>query len=124
VPLRGDDVYSGGHGRDRCVRARRAVPLRGDSTLNNAPENDVTAPNPDNLRKFGVPLAGDLPTIIRAFKSAAARAVNQHRRAEGAILWQRNYFEKIIRNEKMLNAMRQYIAANPANWPHDEFWHL
>ncbi len=35
-------------------------------------------------------------------------------------LWQRNYYEHIIRNEKELNHFHQYIANNPANWQSDE----
>jgi putative transposase len=34
-------------------------------------------------------------------------------------LWQRNYFEHIIRSEKSLNAVREYIEANPARWSND-----
>lgn len=34
--------------------------------------------------------------------------------------WQRNYYERIIRNERALNAIRQYIAGNPASWPDDQ----
>ena len=35
-------------------------------------------------------------------------------------LWQRDYYEHIIRNEKELNHIRQYIAENPVNWRTDE----
>jgi REP element-mobilizing transposase RayT len=35
-------------------------------------------------------------------------------------LWQRNYYEHIIRNERALNAIRQYISDNPANWQADQ----
>jgi REP element-mobilizing transposase RayT len=35
-------------------------------------------------------------------------------------LWQRNYYEHIIRNEDELNRFRHYIADNPANWQTDE----
>jgi REP element-mobilizing transposase RayT len=31
-------------------------------------------------------------------------------------LWQRNYYEHIIRNEESLNRIREYIAANPLRW--------
>ena len=34
-------------------------------------------------------------------------------------LWQRNYYEHIIRNQRELNAIRQYIIDNPAKWPED-----
>ena len=34
--------------------------------------------------------------------------------------WQRNYYERIIRNERELNAIRQYIYDNPAQWESDK----
>ena len=34
-------------------------------------------------------------------------------------VWQRNYYERIIRNDDELNRVRQYIALNPAMWHHD-----
>jgi REP element-mobilizing transposase RayT len=60
-----------------------------------------------------------LPDIIRAFKSFSAHKVNAARHTPGVPMWQRGYYEHIIRNEQTLNAMRQYIAHNPANWPAD-----
>jgi len=35
-------------------------------------------------------------------------------------LWQRNYYEHIIRDEHNLNRIREYIKNNPANWDNDE----
>jgi REP element-mobilizing transposase RayT len=35
-------------------------------------------------------------------------------------LWQRNYYERIIRNERELNAVRQYIQDNPVRWTEDQ----
>ena len=35
-------------------------------------------------------------------------------------LWQRNYYERVIRNDGELKAIREYIFANPANWEQDE----
>lgn len=35
-------------------------------------------------------------------------------------LWQRNYYEHIIRDEEELDHFRQYIGDNPANWQKDE----
>jgi hypothetical protein len=34
-------------------------------------------------------------------------------------LWQQDYFEHVIRDEKSLNNIRRYIRANPLMWPHD-----
>ena len=35
-------------------------------------------------------------------------------------LWQRNYYEHVIRDEEELNHFRQYIGDNPSNWQKDE----
>jgi REP element-mobilizing transposase RayT len=35
-------------------------------------------------------------------------------------MWQRNYYERIIRGDKELAAVREYIRNNPANWVNDE----
>jgi REP element-mobilizing transposase RayT len=42
--------------------------------------------------------------------------VNQARRTPGAPLWQRNYYERIIRDEQALQSVRRYIEANPVRW--------
>ena len=42
-----------------------------------------------------------------------SRRINQMRRTPGARVWQRNYYEHIIRNEAELDSVRQYIANNP-----------
>jgi len=60
---------------------------------------------------FGKPVPGSLPTIIRSFKSAATRLINQHRGTPGARVWQRNYYEHLIRNERALARIRRYITA-------------
>ncbi len=41
------------------------------------------------------------------------------RRTPGAPVWQRNYYEHVIRNESALDRIRQYIAHNPAGWSED-----
>ncbi len=61
-----------------------------------------------------------LPEIIRALKTFSARRINESRNAPGTPIWQRNYYEHIIRNDDALNRIRQYIADNPANWETDE----
>jgi putative transposase len=35
-------------------------------------------------------------------------------------LWQRNYYERVIRDDRELERIRQYIADNPARWAFDE----
>lgn len=68
---------------------------------------------------FAQPIAGSLPTIIRSFKAAVTKQINRSHLPSERI-WQRNYYEHIIRSETSLNAIRQYIQANPAQWESDE----
>jgi REP element-mobilizing transposase RayT len=60
-----------------------------------------------------------LGAIVRSFKSIAAKRINALRHTPGAPVWQRNYYERIIPNERALNAIRRYILANPAKWMQD-----
>ena len=60
-----------------------------------------------------------LGTIIGAFKSLSARAIGQQSGDKSCRMWQRNYYEQIIRSEAMLNATRHYIENNPFHWPDD-----
>ena len=45
--------------------------------------------------------------------------INQHSQSRRAKFWQRNYYDRIIRNDRMLWAVRQYIRDNPQNWAAD-----
>ncbi|MEX2598097.1 MAG: transposase [Dehalococcoidia bacterium] len=60
-----------------------------------------------------------LPEVIRGFKSFSAQRINSLRGSSGSPVWQRNYYERIIRNEAELRGVREYIAANPAGWESD-----
>jgi len=61
-----------------------------------------------------------LGTIVGSFKSAASRHINNLRGTPGEPVWQRNYYEHIIRKERELNGIREYIACNPVRWAQDE----
>ena len=65
-----------------------------------------------------------IPEIVQWFKTMTTnkyiRGVKQHGWIPFPVqLWQRNYYERIIRNEEELCRIRQYIADNPAQWVHD-----
>jgi putative transposase len=63
---------------------------------------------------------GSLAAVIRGFKSSTALRFNRTRSANGVSLWQRNYYEHIVRDEIDLVRIRQYIQDNPIHWPDDE----
>ena len=60
-----------------------------------------------------------IPEIVRGFKTFSARRVNERADKRGG-LWQRGYYERVIRNEEALNRIRNYIADNPARWAEDQ----
>lgn len=60
-----------------------------------------------------------LTEIVRAFKTFSARKINEQRNTQGQKVWQRNYYEHIIRNEISLDKIREYIINNPRNWHTD-----
>jgi REP element-mobilizing transposase RayT len=74
----------------------------------------------DNIEKFGKPVAHSIPTIVRAYKSAVTYAINKLQNQRGAVLWQPNYYEHVIRNEQDYQAKRDYILSNPMNRDEDE----
>ena len=63
---------------------------------------------------------GSLGAMVRSFKSAVARRINSLRETPGMPVWQRNYYEHVLRDESELLRIREYILANPARWSDDE----
>ena len=86
-----------------------------------APALDSGQPRGLPLQHKTVPTLGD---IIGAFKSRCIRDylkyIDENDLNESAKIWQRNYYEHIIRDRKELAAIRNYIKSNPANWAADE----
>jgi putative transposase len=76
------------------------------------------APSRPSPAKFAV-TPGSLGANVRSFKSAVTRRANELRMPFGAQLWQRNYYEHVIRNDESLDRIRQYITTNPARWELD-----
>jgi len=89
---------------------------------------------------FGKPVPGSLATLLRLFKQAVTVQARAHARACQGVppefvgarhqnvgarhgvplqIWQDNFYEHIIRNEKELNRIREYICNNPLRWPYD-----
>ncbi len=71
------------------------------------------APSTARIRSHG------LPEIVRAFKTFSSRRINEAKATPGVSVWQRNYYERVIRDEAELDRTRQYIGGNPASWSRD-----
>lgn len=68
---------------------------------------------------------GSLGAVIRSYKSAVTRQTNlfrAERNLSPTTVWQRNYYECIIRDEKELHETQRYIIENPLYWPQDELY--
>ncbi len=60
-----------------------------------------------------------LGQLIGAFKTVSTKQINQIRRTPGIPVWQRNYYEHIIRNNDTMNRIRAYITNNSLKWESD-----
>jgi putative transposase len=74
----------------------------------------------ENKKKFGVVESGSLPVIIRSFKSVVTKQINLSQNISNRTIWQRNYFEHIIRNDDEMNKIIEYIDYNPKIWYLDQ----
>ncbi len=57
--------------------------------------------------------------IVRGFKGATSRQINIIRKTPGMRVWQRNFYDHIIRDERDLYKIRNYIQENPLKWEID-----
>ncbi|MCL4558950.1 MAG: transposase [Deltaproteobacteria bacterium] len=64
--------------------------------------------------------SNSIGAIIGQFKSIVTKKINLIRSTPGAPLWQRNYYEHIIRNEGDMNGIREYVMNNTLRWIEDE----
>ncbi|MBO9382439.1 MAG: hypothetical protein J7479_08340, partial [Roseiflexus sp.] len=85
------------------------------------PDDGATTRVAPTVGDIVAPTVGD---IVGAFKSRVTVEYIRGVKTSGwppfrGRLWQRNYYEHIIRNERALNAIRQYIIENPRRWQMD-----
>jgi len=90
----------------------------------------VGLPNPNMYKSIWIKGGGTPPLqkqltlskIIAYFKYVSTKEINSMQETPGKKLWQRNYYEHIIRNKHELNAYRHYIQDNPENWEEDDYF--
>jgi putative transposase len=118
--IHGIIVLSNNVGARRCL----ALPDRGNTNTNNTVDQDRAAEpaNEDRATHRVAPTvtSGSIGAIIGQFKSIVTKRINQIRNTPGHPVWQRNYYEHVIRDDNDLNRIREYIINNPAQWAEDE----
>ena len=60
-----------------------------------------------------------LGRLIGAFKTVTTKRTNLSEGTPGQMLWQRNYYERVIRSADEMDRVRQYIVENPLSWETD-----
>ncbi len=80
-------------------------------------DDDVAAEHVQPRNAFQHITKGSIGSIIRQYKASVTRWCNQNE--YNNFRWQRNYYERIVRNEKELNKIREYIISNPLKWRFD-----
>jgi REP element-mobilizing transposase RayT len=70
--------------------------------------------------RFQHPDRKSLSSIIGSFKSIVSKSLNETFNIRGESIWQRNFYERIIKSQNELCTVRNYILCNPQNWKSDE----
>ena len=118
--------FRGGGGRDTLQRVsttKSEMESDTKSEMESDTKSDMesdTGMGTKTMEQFGKPTTNSIPTIVRLFKSTTTKQINQLRQTPMQPLWQRNYYEHMIRNEIELNRIRQYINDNPKKWKTDK----
>ena len=68
---------------------------------------------------FGRPTKGALATVLRSFKAAVTKEVRSQINAHNDV-WQRGYYEHVIRNDRALLEIQEYILTNALKWEFDD----
>jgi REP element-mobilizing transposase RayT len=122
----------GGEMRASALGKTVAAEWARSATLRAEIELDVFQLMPNHLHGIvflhdeHVPSRGPRARSVGAFVAGFKSAVTRRTREELGLrvpVWQRNYFERVIRNERELERIRKYIHDNPANWDDDPEHH-
>lgn len=73
----------------------------------------------ETKRDYGFISYSPLGAFVAGLKSAVTKGIGGLQANTGTAIWQRNYFEHIIRNDESLARTRQYIVDNPVRWEFD-----
>ena len=81
-------------------------------------QNFVPLPVPGQINRFGKITPRSVSTIVRGFKTGVTKWARNN--TDQHIIWQRNYYEHIVRDDDALHGIRQYVRNNPAKWKNDD----
>jgi putative transposase len=105
---------------DLCPNSPSCVPDSIESEPGAAFGQKVVANSENGLANAAPLRAGSVGAIVLNFKSVTTRRINQMRKVKAISVWQRNYYENIIRDENALQIIQSYIYNNPLSWQQDQ----
>ena len=118
-------VISLGTGGSKCPcppthsqPVRRGEVSSSPSTTSSNRRGEVPSPASSN-RTRAVP-SPTLGQVVAYFKYQSTKYINQHRDMPGTRIWQRNYYDHVLRYDMDLGRIRQYIINNPMQWELDQ----
>jgi REP element-mobilizing transposase RayT len=65
------------------------------------------------------PTRKPLGRLVGAFKTASTKRINEIRGTPGAVIWQRNFYEHVVRDDRGFERILAYIQENPRRWESD-----
>ena len=71
---------------------------------------------PGKPRRFGDAIAGSLSALLGLYKSSVAQQAQRRSLIVDAALWQRNFHDHIVRDDRELQRIRDCVRTNPARW--------
>ncbi len=83
-------------------------------TAMNAPTTNANTPSGLQPKTIG--------SLVAGFKSSVTKQINIIRKSPGEPVWQRNYWDHIIRTDESYDQIEDYIINNPSNWYNDKFF--
>ncbi len=97
---------------------------RGESCIRPAGGDGHSQQGEHKVRPYGT-LERSVGRVVQAFKSLSTHEYVQRVKKDdwppfSGRLWQRNYYEHIIRTDKDFNTVREYILLNPVKWMEDK----
>jgi len=116
-------VRANSHKPQRDTQTSGKGTIQSETEVYDKVRANFNSPQPSNQNPptFKSP-SKTIGAFIRGFKSAVTKKINIKRNTPGATVWQRNYYERIIRDEPELNRIKKYIVENPAKWQEDKYY--
>jgi len=81
---------------------------------------DISKNRANNYSPLPISPSKTIGSIVRGFKIGVTKWF--HRNTNVVNIWQRNYYENIIRDKKSYDRISAYVLTNPNNWINDRFY--